>query len=114
MIQLKEGISRSFGAEAKIDYMIGTPPLINDPVQSQFAEKVIRDTFGDHVFRLVDPVMGGEDFSHYLLKKPGAFIFVGMGGEKSAYPHHHPRFDIDEDVFSSAIKLFIHLVQNFK
>jgi amidohydrolase len=55
--------------------------------------------------------MGGEDFGFYLRKKPGAFIFVGMGGEKSAYPHHHPKFDIDEDTIPSAIKLLTEIVK---
>ncbi|NWQ43692.1 amidohydrolase [Bacillus sp. EB106-08-02-XG196] len=48
-----------------------------------------------------------------MQKKPGAFIFVGMGGEKSQYPHHHPKLDLDEDVFPNAIKLFIEIIKNY-
>lgn len=114
MKQITEGICASFDAKGELDYIAGTPPLINDSEQSRFVEKIIGDSFGDDCFELIDPIMGGEDFSHYLLKKPGAFIFVGMRGEKSAYPHHHPKFDIDEDVFPSAIELFINIVKNFK
>lgn len=114
MQQITEGICDSFDAKGELNYITGTPPLINNPKQSRFVEKVIRESFGEEAFELIDPVMGGEDFSHYLFKKPGAFIFVGMGGEKSAYPHHHPRFDIDEDVFSSGIELFINIVRNFR
>ncbi|PAV31052.1 N-acyl-L-amino acid amidohydrolase [Virgibacillus profundi] len=113
MQQIVEGICGSFDAIGKLNYMKGTPPLINDSEQSHFVENVIRTSFGDDVFELVDPVMSGEDFSNYLLKKPGAFIFVGMNGEKSSYPHHHPRFDIDEDVFASSIELFINVIRNF-
>jgi len=93
MVSLTEGICRSFGAEGKVDFIIGTPPLINDPRQSRFVESIVCEEFGKDVFELVDPVMGGEDFSYYLKHKPGAFIFVGMGGEKSQYTYHHPRFD---------------------
>jgi metal-dependent amidase/aminoacylase/carboxypeptidase family protein len=39
---------------------------------------------------------------------------VGMGGEKSAYPHHHPRFDIDEEEIGTAIDLFLQLVKRFE
>ncbi|WP_425415434.1 M20/M25/M40 family metallo-hydrolase [Peribacillus loiseleuriae] len=81
--------------------------------ESRFVESVIRQSFGDDVFELIDPVMGGEDFSYYLQNKPGAFIFVGMGGEKSMYPHHHPKFDIDEEVIPDAIKLFIEIAKNY-
>lgn len=112
-VQLAEGICQAFGAKAHIDFIYGTPPLVNHPKESQFVESVIRESFGEDVFELIEPVMGGEDFSYYLQQKPGAFIFVGMGGEKSAYPHHHPRFDIDEDVIPDAIKLFIDIVKNY-
>ncbi|MFJ7918350.1 M20 family metallopeptidase [Lysinibacillus fusiformis] len=112
MVKLTEGICGAFGAQGKIDFILGTPPLINDFKESHFVESIVRENFGENVFKLVDPVMGGEDFAYYLKHKPGAFIFVGMGGEKSKYPHHHPRFDLDEDVFADAIKLFIEIIMH--
>ena len=44
------------------------------------------------------PTMGGEDFSAYQQKAPGVFAFVGAGNAEKGFdfPHHHPRFDIDE------------------
>lgn len=114
MVNLTEGICQAFGAEGKVRFIIGTPPLINDPNESKFVENIVCKEFGHEVFELVNPVMGGEDFSYYLQKKPGTFIFVGMGGEKSQYPHHHPKFDLDEDVFPDAIKLFIELVNHYQ
>ena len=41
----------------------------------------------------LDPIMGGDDFSAYQAEAPGCYAFIGAGGE---YPHHHPRFRIDE------------------
>ncbi|QGG50367.1 M20 metallopeptidase family protein [Lysinibacillus pakistanensis] len=114
MVNLTEGICQAFGAKAEVRFIIGTPPLINDPKESRFVQDIICREFGHDVFEVVEPVMGGEDFSYYLQKKPGAFIFVGMGGEKSRYPHHHPQFDLDEDVFPKAIKLFIEIINQYK
>lgn len=111
MVKLTEGICQAYGAKGKIDFIYGTPPLVNDREKAVFIETVIRNGFGEDVFTLVAPVMGGEDFSYYLQKKPGAFIFVGMSGEKSQYPHHHPKFDLDEEVFPDAIKLFIEIMR---
>lgn len=108
-----QGICASFGAESDVQFIPGTPPLINDQRESKYVEEVIKASFGAENFALIEPVMGGEDFSFYLKHKPGAFVFVGMQGEKSRYPHHHPKFDLDEDVFGSAIQLFIHLVLNY-
>ncbi|WP_026695852.1 M20 metallopeptidase family protein [Peribacillus kribbensis] len=114
IVKLTEGICSAFGAKAKVDFIIGTPPLVNDPNESEFIEAVVKNAFGKEVFELVEPVMVSEDFSYYLREKPGAFVFVGMNGEKSTFPHHHPKFDIDEDVVPSAIELFIEIVKNYK
>jgi amidohydrolase len=110
---LTEGICSAFGAKGKVNFILGTPPLVNDVKQSSFVEQVIKSAYGDEQFELVQPGMGAEDFSHYLLHKPGAFVFVGMGGEKSAFPHHHPKFDIDEDSLPIAIKLFVEIVKAY-
>lgn len=114
MVNLTEGICQAFGAKAEVCFIKGTPPLINDPKESRFVRDIICREFSHDVFEVVEPVMGGEDFSYYLQKNPGAFIFVGMGGEKSRYPHHHPQFDLDEDVFPKAIKLFIEIINQYK
>lgn len=114
MSQLTSGICASFGATAEFNYIKGTPPLINDANESKIVEEVLRNSFGDECITVIQPVMGGEDFSHYLEVKPGVFMFVGMNGEVSKYPHHHPMFDIDEEVFPRAIELFIHLVLDYQ
>lgn len=111
--EIVNGICRTFNAKGVLDYRKGTPPLINHIENSKLVENVVRKNFGDTTFEEIKPVMGAEDFSHYLLHRPGAFIFVGMGGEKSKYPHHHPRFDIDEDVLKDAIKLMVEIVKQY-
>jgi len=51
--------------------------------------------------------MAGEDFSDYLQHAPGAFTFVGINNPEvdSDYPHHHPKFTIDEAVLSTGVEL---------
>ncbi|QRG65684.1 M20 metallopeptidase family protein [Brevibacillus choshinensis] len=112
--RMVEGISASYGAAGRMEYSWGPPALVNDRAKSRYAEKVIRERFGQSVYADdLEPTMAAEDFAYYLQRCPGAFIFVGMGGESSAYPHHHPRFDIDEEVIPQAIELFIELVQRY-
>ena len=88
----------------------GTPPLINDEETSAFVEKVITSSYPADTFEKIKPSMAGEDFSFYLQQKPGAFIFVGMNSERSNYPHHDPRFDIDEEAIPTAIRLLSELL----
>lgn len=114
IVQLAKGICQSFGATGDVRFIVGTPPLVNDQKEAAFMEDLICARFGEDVFEPVEPIMVSEDFSYYLTKKPGAFIFVGMNGEKSQYPHHHPRFDLDEDVFPEAIRLFVEILKRYK
>ncbi|WP_284036845.1 amidohydrolase [Neobacillus sp. 114] len=107
--QLTESICASFGAKGHYQFIEGTPPLYNHPEACEFARGVIENTFGADAFLPIDPVLGAEDFSYYLKEKVGAFINVGMQSEKSQYPHHHPKFDIDEDAIPTAIELMIQL-----
>jgi amidohydrolase len=58
--------------------------------------------------------MGGEDFASVLAAVPGCFFFVGSAGAEEAYPHHHPRFDVDEralplglDIMTRAAHLYL-------
>lgn len=111
--QTIEGLCEAWGAKGEVVVDWGTPPVVNDKAMSEYVASVVTSHFGGEVLAYVEPVMGGEDFSYYLERKPGSFIFVGMGGEKSCYPHHHPRFDIDEDVIPTSTELLIQLVNHF-
>ncbi|MED4749844.1 amidohydrolase [Brevibacillus choshinensis] len=114
MQRIVEGVSASYGATGRMEYRWGPPPLVNDKIQSRYVEQVVKDSFGESVYATeLAPTMAAEDFAYYLERCPGAFIFVGMGGEASAYPHHHPQFDIDEDAIPIAIELFVQLVLRY-
>lgn len=113
IIKQTQGICTAFSAKCTVEFVEGTPPVVNDKKESVFVEQVIKEHMGENTFSLVDITMAAEDFSFYLNEKPGAFIFVGMNGEKSNYPHHHAKFDLDEDVFESAIGLFVKIVQDY-
>ena len=48
----------------------------------------------------MDQTMVGEDFAYYLQKAKGALLTLGIYNEEKQviYPHHHPRFQVDESV----------------
>jgi amidohydrolase len=56
---------------------------------------------------LVDPVMGGEDFSRYLQIVPGAFFRLGICNEEkgTCVPQHNTRFDVDDDALAIGMKI---------
>ncbi|WLV24654.1 amidohydrolase [Aciduricibacillus chroicocephali] len=105
--QLTKSICEGFGAKGHFTLIEGTPPLYNHPEACKTAEKIIRKTFGDDLFTPIEAVFGAEDFSYYLKEKTGAFVNIGMQGPKSQYPHHHPKFDLDEAAMPAGIELMI-------
>lgn len=101
------GVCSSFGATFDLDYLKGYPPLVNHENEAQR----ILDTCSEinEIKKSVNvaPVMGGEDFAYYMLERPGAYFFTGAEKEGNHYPHHHPKFDIDERALPIAAKTLI-------
>jgi amidohydrolase len=87
-------IARSSGAEVKVEYLRGYPVTVNNPTATRLVVDALADELGeDALVELEQPVMGAEDFSRYLERAPGTFLFLGVGvpGEP-VHPLHSPRF----------------------
>ncbi len=106
------GTSQACRVEGKLHYVRGYPALINDAAMVDLVRAVARRTLGENRVLEIDPVMAGEDFAYYLQKIPGAFLFFGMG-DGTAFPHHHPRFDIDENALTPAALLMTALALQY-
>ncbi len=103
-----EGISKSMGAKYKFDYEFGQPELINhDEMVDIIVEEAEKIIGKEKCIDLVDPVMGGEDFSEYLKLVPGAFFRLGTCDEekKTCAPQHNSRFDVDDDALQVGMKI---------
>ncbi|KEK23772.1 amidohydrolase [Bacillus gaemokensis] len=108
-------ITESYGANYKFSYEYGYRPVVNDEKVTQLVENTALQLYGrDRVVRL-QPTMAGEDFSAFLQEAPGTFFFIGAGNTKKGivYPHHHPRFTIDEDALPIGVEVFVSSVLNF-
>lgn len=97
--ELAQGIARSMGAEATVEYTRGYPATVNDAGIAAIVRDAARQVVGEENVEVADPKMGAEDFSYFLEARPGCFFFVGTGNEakETNISHHHPRFDVDED-----------------
>ena len=90
MEELVRGTAAAWGCEGELTYTLGCPPVINDPALCEAAREVALRC-GLKLAEQED-TMGGENFSEYLQRCPGAFLRIGTGG---GYPNHHPRFTAD-------------------
>jgi amidohydrolase len=97
--QVARGVCAAHGADCELDYRLGYRPVVND----ERATELVRGMLGAELAEL-DPIMGGDDFSALLERAPGCYAFIGAGG---AYPHHHPRFRIDERALAIGTRLHV-------
>ncbi len=94
-------VAKAHQATADVRISRGYPVLVNDTALVERAFAAAR-SLGIDEQRLLTlaPQGGGEDFAYYCQEVPGAFVFLGAANEAKGcvYPHHHPRFNIDEDI----------------
>ncbi|MFE4896185.1 M20 metallopeptidase family protein [Peribacillus butanolivorans] len=112
--KIAEAICSGAGAECKVTYEYGYPSLWNNPEEAQRVRCIAERMAGKENVSESPLLMAMEDFSYYLQKKPGAFFHVGgMNPDiQAVYPHHHPKFDVDEESILLTGKMFISLVFN--
>lgn len=96
--EVLKGIVIANNASYKLKIEEVAPPTINDSSMASLTKRVAQK-LGLKVEE-VPKSMGSEDFSFYLQKVPGAFIALGIRNEEKRiiYPHHHPKFNVDEEV----------------
>ncbi|CAM3970389.1 amidohydrolase [Alkalicoccus chagannorensis] len=96
--ELAPAIAAGYGAGAEVTYERGYPAVINHQEEALLAARVAQEAEGIEEAVHASPQMGGEDFAYYLQHVRGAFFFTGAKHPEwtEAYPHHHPKFDIDE------------------
>ena len=70
---------------------------------------------GESANTYMEKTTGGEDFAFFLEKAPGAFAFVGIrNDEKGAnLPHHHDKFNMDEDALEIGSMLYAQYALDF-
>jgi hippurate hydrolase len=94
--RIVQAVGQLHGAGVSVEFLDGTPPLINDPAAAVLAREAAGKT-GASVLEMKTANMGGEDFSYYMEKVPGCYVRFGaqvLGREN--YPAHSSKFDFDE------------------
>lgn len=89
-------------ATFSLTYSQAIPPVINDSGVVEAATSGIAAMLGPDVVVPTEPSMGGEDFSNYLSRVPGALFRLGNGG--SGGDLHSPSFHLDEAVIGFGIQ----------
>ena len=103
------------GANYKFNYTKGYPAVINHPEETALLVQSATQVVGSEQTINIAPSMGAEDFAYYLQKVPGTYFFTGAGNEDKGiiYPHHHAKFDIDEEAMMIAAKVLLTAALNY-
>ncbi len=108
--QIATGIAAAHGARAELQYDYGYDAVVNDPEVAERVESCVRLIEGVEVVE-IEPLSAGDDMTYFLQEAPGTYFFVGTRSEEadSTFPHHHPRFTIDERSLPVGAETFVRL-----
>ncbi|ABR47400.1 amidohydrolase [Alkaliphilus metalliredigens QYMF] len=108
--RIVKSVCEGHRAEYELEVRPSNTTLMNDPQLTALVEieagKIVKERQRDVIPYIC---MAGEDFSEFSMEVPSTFIFIGTGNknEKSHYPHHHPRFNIDENTLLMGVQMHI-------
>ena len=105
--EICKGVGQASGVEITLDYDQAHPVTFNRTEDTAFVARVAEEV-GGSIDRNVRPVLAGEDFSHMLTARPGAFIFIGNGDTPGL---HHPAYDFDDDAIPAGVSYWVRLAE---
>ncbi|BDA78798.1 peptidase M20 [Leptospira kobayashii] len=112
--EIVKGIAKSFGAEVDFEYKRIDKPTINDPEMADIVREAGKNILGpDSITEENTRTMGGEDFSAFLMERPGCYFFIGSRNEKKGFVHSHHSsfFDFDEDALSNGLSVMKEVIR---
>jgi hippurate hydrolase len=109
--RVAEGIAAAHDMEATVEVALGYPVTVNDGPSADFALDVAEAIVGNNAaIRMPHAVMGAEDFSYVLEKKPGAMVFLGGTPHnkdfRTAAPNHSNRVMFEEDAMITGMSVY--------
>ena len=114
MDEIVAGITSAGGGSYELVYDRGTPATINDPALAERMAPTLARVVGSDKVRVLDPVMGGEDFAYFANEVPGFFFRLGMvapGVESGG--HHTPTFQADDSSVPVGMRAMSNLLLDY-
>lgn len=107
--RLVKGIAEAHGTQFELVYQQGYSAVVNDKELAAMIRDFGSSLFGKENVVAFPPRMAGEDFSAYLEKASGCFVFIGAANTERGltYSTHNPRFDIDEQALANGLKVYV-------
>jgi amidohydrolase len=108
--RIAKGLGEALRVEPSMEYRWSYPPTINDKAMNDVVREVGRNVVGAENVVEHDIVTWAEDMSFMQEQRPGAYFIVGArGDERTSFPHHSARFDIDERALEVGYQMMVAL-----
>ncbi len=111
--QVAEETAKSYQCTATVVHEPCYGATVNHKEASDNFKQVLQEEFGDQwqCDELPVPIMASEDFSYFLVEKPGAFALIGADDNEG---HHHPchssHYDFNDKLIPHVVNLYSRLV----
>jgi amidohydrolase len=115
LVELARGIAAVAGAQVAFELFEDLIPTVNDPAVAALARDAAVAVVGEAGLVRPEPQLVSEDFALLLERVPGAMVFLGCGNPEvgASFPHHHPRFQIDERVLPIGVEIALGFTDRF-
>jgi amidohydrolase len=121
MRQVAEATCQAFEASCEFHFNRNYPPTINHPRETRFAREFLSSLVGAQNVKDFEPTMGAEDFSYFLLEKPGCYFVIGNGeGSHRSDGHgagpcmlHNPSYDFNDELLPLGGSMWVQLAQQW-
>ena len=99
--------AQALGCEVEISHEDITPAVINDPDLAEQIADLAAELFPEGTIALDSQTMGAEDMAFMMEDFPSCYFLIGSANAEKGLdaPHHHPRFDFDEQALTNGVAL---------
>jgi len=113
--RIVKAICKAHRADYELKFNIEDNAVTNDSDMTELVRSTAEKVLGSS--KRVIPYMctASEDFSEFADRVPSVLYFVGAGSKEkeSNYPHHSPRFNIDEDAMLIGLEMHVRSTLKF-
>ncbi len=121
MQEVAEGVAATFGLKCEFEFHRNYPPTINHPDETAFAREALAEMVGPENVQDFEPTMGAEDFSYFLLEKPGCYFLIGNGdGTHRIGGHglgpcmlHNPSYDFNDELIPLGGSMWVRMAEKW-
>lgn len=114
LLTMANSTCREFGAMCEVEFEPGYGMIDNDIQTTGFIRCIANEMEETRVIQQ-KCMLDGEDFSAFSKIVPSTFVFIGATNPELGidYPHHHPKFWIDERVLLYGLQLAVNAVLQY-